>query len=233
MLLEDLVVFDKTKLATNRLIFGKYKPVWIIMLSIPFLLLGFCLFLALYTSVLLLKSLSMLAMILCLAWAFYYGKKKTLLILKKLVREHQLSINISELWAKRNTTIRSVQLYRLNVYLSERNKCNPDTIQYIIEALRAEEQYPRYPYQFLQVFLTFISVIIAAVFAAITAVPKMFSSFEAVIYFFKPVIGMTLLFILFFWFSEFMLIKGIFELRSQKHNRLIRLLENIFINIGI
>jgi len=233
ILLEDLIAFDKIRLAETRIIFGRYKKKWILVLSFPFLLLGLSLFMALYTPYLQLKLVSFLTMVLSLLWASRYGKKKTLFVLKKLVLENHLTINLSELWAMRNTTIRTIQLLRLNGYLSERNKNTASTIRYIIDALRAEGQYPRYQYQFLHVFLTLISVIIAAVFAAITAVPKMFSSFEAVIFFFKPVAGISLLFVLFFLFSEFMLIKGMFELQNQKHKRLIRLLENSFINIAI
>ncbi len=233
MLLEDLIAFDKIKLAETRMIFGQYRWEWLLMLSIPFLLLGLSLFLALYTPSLMLKLASFIIMTLCLLWAFCYGKQKTLFVLKKLVLESHLNINLSELWAMRHTTIRTIQLHRLNTYLSERNKRAPATIRDIMDALRSEGQHPRYQYQFLQVFLTFISVVIAAVFAAITAVPKMFSSFEAVIFFFKPVVGISLLFVLFFWFSEFMLIKGLFELQNQKYKRLIRLLENSIINTTV
>ncbi len=109
----------------------------------------------------------------------------------------------------------------LLLYYSKKKK-----ILNIVAILRAEEQYPRYKYQFLQVFLVIISTVLAAFFAVIATVPNLFSSWRSVIIFFKPIFGFFLLFILFFWFCEEMLIRGLFEANNRKYKRLIRLLEN-------
>lgn len=170
-------------------------------------------------------------MFLCLYMAFYYGKKKTLIILKQHILECQL--NMANIWQDRNIVIRKIQHQKLSAYLSSQSNNNIEKILYIIKTLKAEEQYPRYKYQFLQVFLTLVSVVIAAFLAAMTAIPDMFSSWQSVIIFFKPIIGFSLLFVLFFWFCEAVLIRGLFESYNRKHKRLIRLLENNYLDGGV
>lgn len=141
----------------------------------------------------------------------------------------ECKLGLNSIWNKRNIIIRQVQQHKLSAYLSAQN-VTIEKVLYIIEVLKSENQYPKYKYRFLQIFITFVTVIIGAFFGAMNAVPNMFSSWQSVITFFKPIIGFSLLFTLFFWFTEAMLVRGIFDSSNRKHKRLIRLLENYYLS---
>ena len=61
-------------------------------------------------------------MFLCLYMAFYYGKKKTLIILKQHILECQL--NMANIWQDRNIVIRKIQHQKLSAYLSSQSNNN-------------------------------------------------------------------------------------------------------------
>jgi hypothetical protein len=57
----------------------------------------------------------------------------------------------------------------------------------------------------------------------------MFLSWKSVVIFFKPIIGFAAMFVLFTWFFETRLFKEIFNLSVNKHGKLIRILENYYL----
>jgi len=231
MLIEELILFDKLYLAEAKLIFGHYKKQWLAVLVLPFLGIGAALFIALYSSSYILKPVCLALMFLCLFWSFYYSRGKTLSILQ--MHAQQCNLCSSDIWRNRYVVIRKIQLHKLGIYLSSHNCNNTEAICYITEVLKEEQQYPKYKYQFLQIFLTLFSVVVAAFFTAMVAVPKMFYSWESVVLFFKPIVGVSLLFIVVFWFCEFMLIREFFEMQRSKYKRLIRLLENRYMQNNV
>ena len=228
MLLQELLEYDIKELSQKSLFYQRLSVNLKIVVGILFLLIGISLFTALYIRYYLIKALLLLCMPICLYWIFRLSKKHMLPILQRHLHEAHLSS--IDIWRNRNILIQKIQYHKLSTFILAQNFKNDNKILFIIDILKSETNKPKYKYQFLQVFLTLSSVIIAAFFAAITVVPKMFSSGSEVVLFFKPIFGFFCLFILFLWFCELMLIKNLFELQNSKHSRLISLLENYYLN---
>jgi len=228
MLVQELIIFDNETLSQKSLFYDKLTSKLKILLAFLFLLIGISFFLALYVKLYLVKGLFLFCMPMCLYLIFRLSKRSMLPLLKGYLRETHL--NSTGIWENRNILIQKIQYHKLSVFMLSHGFRNSKKVLFIIDVLRSEANKPKYKYQFLQVFLTLSSVIVAAFFAAITVVPKMFSSWSEVVFFFKPITGFFSLFILFFWFSELMLIRNLFELQNSKYGRLISLLENYYIN---
>ncbi len=67
--------------------------------------------------------------------------------------------------------------------------------------------------------------------AAVIAIPELLTSWESVIVFFKPIIGFSVIFVLFTWFFETMLLKDIFKSSANKYARLLKILQVYYLSI--
>lgn len=228
MFTQELITFDKKELSPKSLFYNKLSFRLKFLVGILFLLIGVSLFLALYFRFYLLKLLFLILMPGCLYGILHLSQKALIPILKRHL--HEAYLDSPNIWNDRNLLIHKIQYHKLSEFITSQNFKSASKILFLIELLKSESNKPRYKFQFLSVFLTLSSVLIAAIFAAITIVPQIFKSALDVIFFFKPIVGFFLLFILFFWFGEVMLIRNLFEMRNSKYGRLIRLLEDYYLN---
>ena len=164
-----------------------------------------------------------------LLMAMAYSKKKTLIILRHYIIQYRLMG--SNIWPRRASIIREIQTKKFIRFLSDYPNINSNKIRFIIESLRFENSIPRYKYQFFNVFSTLFSVIAGAFLAAVIAIPELLTSWQSIVVFFKPIIWFALMFVLFTWFFETMLLKDIVKLSANRYGRLLRILENYYLNV--
>lgn len=89
---EDLIRFDKKVLSENSLLYGQYRRSWWFALTIPFVSMVLCYFMALYSENYYLKGGGFLLMLLWFGLALGYGKSKTSIILRRHVKECKLNL---------------------------------------------------------------------------------------------------------------------------------------------
>jgi sterol desaturase/sphingolipid hydroxylase (fatty acid hydroxylase superfamily) len=158
-----------------------------------------------------------------------YSKRKTLIILRRYILEYTLEVN--DIWAQRASIIREIQNKRFIGFLSYYPEINAEKIRFIIETLRFENSTPQYKCQFFNVFSVLFSVVAGAFLAAVIAIPELLTSWDSVIIFFKPIIGFSVMFVLFTWFFETMLLKDIFKSSANKYGRLLKILQDYYLSI--
>ncbi len=224
---EDLIRFDKKVLSENSLLYGQYRWSWWLALAIPFVGVGLCYFIALYSEIYYLQGSGFLLMLLWFGLALGYGKSKTSIILRRHVKECKLNLN--DIWNQRNDIIRQIQLHKLSAYLSGQKATIKQVLE-VTQMLKTERQYPKYKYRFGGIFSIFLTVIISAFLGAVNAVSDMFLSWQSVVIFYKPLMGFSLQIVLFCWFAEVMVVRWYNDISNRKRERLIGLLENYRLN---
>lgn len=229
LFLEELIQFDARELSITRLIFFKYRKRWLITLSLLFIAIGLLFYLSLILNFYLVKAMCLILMPFFLLMAMAYSKKKTLIILRHYIIQYRLMG--SNIWPRRASIIREIQTKKFIRFLSDYPNINSNKIRFIIESLRFENSIPRYKYQFFNVFSTLFSVIAGAFLAAVIAIPELLTSWQSIVVFFKPIIWFALMFVLFTWFFETMLLKDIVKLSANRYGRLLRILENYYLNV--
>lgn len=138
----------------------------------------------------------------------------------------QYNLPTIDLWKKRKIIIEKIRLEKLSEFIAHNERLSTTKIKYFREELSRDQGLPRHQSQFSQIALPLISVILAGFFTAVTVVKDLFFSFNAVIVFFKPYVGILLMFLLFYWFFERVVIKWIFEINQNKSTRLRKVLGN-------
>jgi hypothetical protein len=224
MLLDELIEFDIQELTQWKIIFSFYKTWWLVLLSVLFLGVGCFFFLALFLSSYPAKIGCLLFMFICFFLTLIFSKQKTLRILTMHAEQYDLPIN--DLWRRRKITIERIRLKKLTEFIAHNGRLSTAKIRYFREELSMGQGLPRHQSQFSQIALPLISVILAGFFTAVTVVKDLFISFNAVVVFFKPYVGILLMFLLFYWFFERVVIKWLFEINQNRSTRLRKVLGN-------
>jgi hypothetical protein len=224
MLLEELIEFDQKELTSWKIIYSHYRRWRLMGLAALFFGVGFAFFLALFLSSYFAKAACILLMLGILLLTLPFGKPETLKILKMHARHYGLST--ADLWSHRNVIIEKIRLKKLSEFIAGYGNISNEKIIHFREELTVEQGLPRHQNRLIEIAPPLISIILAAFFAAVTAVKDFFTSFGTVVAFFKPYMGFLLLFLLLYWYFDRNVLKWLFELRQEKSMRLRRVLGN-------
>lgn len=222
MLLDELIEFDRQELTTWKIIFSHYKKRWLVLLGLVFLGVGCSFFFALFLTSYIAKLGFMILMSLCFYSTLIFSKQKTLRILIRHAEQYDLPIN--NLWKKRKIIIERIRLEKLSEFITNNERLSTAKIKYFREELSKSHELPRHQSQFSQIAIPLISVILAGFFTTVSVVKDLFVSFNAVVGFFKPYMGITLMFLLFYWFFERIVLRWIFEINQNRFARLKKVL---------
>ncbi|MGX5820870.1 hypothetical protein ACWKWU_21920 [Chitinophaga lutea] len=171
-----------------------------------------------------LKAVFLVLMPVLLYLAGAYSKGKTCIILRKYCIHYKIQMHCT--WENRFQIIKELQAIKVSEFLAQYPFITIEKVNLIIESLRFECAKPQYEYKFINIFSVLFSVIAGAFLAAIVAIPSLLNTWSGVISFFKPIVGFALMFVMFTWFFEAMLLKDLSRLSTNKYGRLIRILEN-------
>jgi hypothetical protein len=224
MLLEELIEFDRNELTSWKIMYSHYKTWRLIVLGILFLSVGIAFFFALYLSSYFTKTACLFLMLGLFLSTLPFGKKETLRILRMHARHYNLPT--ADLWKCRYVRIEEIRLKKLSEFILSRGQMNNEKIIHFRDELAIEQGLPTHKTQLTEIAPPLISIILAAFFAAVTAIKDFFTSFGNVVTFFKPYMGIILLFLLLYWFFDRNVLRWLFELRQEKTTRLRRVLGN-------
>ncbi|MDB5148388.1 MAG: hypothetical protein JWQ57_2408 [Mucilaginibacter sp.] len=136
------------------------------------------------------------------------------------------NLSTTNLWQHRYVNIEKIRLKKLSEFITRHGQMSNEKIILFREELATEQGLPRHKTQLTEIAPPLISIILAAFFAAVTAIKDFFTSFGNVVTFFKPYMGIVLLFLLLYWFFDKNVLKWLFELKQEKSTRLRRVLGN-------
>jgi len=163
MSLDELMNFDKYHLTLYKLIYQYYKPGWIAISSISFLIgfvsLGFLLFNLTY-----LRWLGLLVSILSLSFLIYYIRRKTLFVLRSRY-EKVYNLKLSKGWS--NSDILMVRFGMFSDYIKDTVLADKDKLRTVIEYLDNDSGATKYNYRLAE---TTTLVIIAALLSGFVSV---------------------------------------------------------------
>jgi len=224
MLLEELIVFDHKELTSWKIIYSHYKKWRLAGLAILFSGVGLSFFLALFLPSYIAKAIFLFLMLFLFLATLPFGKPETLRILKMHARRYNLPT--TGLWQNRYVIIEKIRLKKLSEFIANQGEINNAKIIHFRDELSIEQGLPRHQSRLIEIAPSLISVVLAAFFAAVTAIKDFFSTFGNVVLFFKPFAGFLLLFLLLYWFFDRNVLKWLFEIRQEKVTRLRRVLSN-------
>lgn len=212
------------ELSVWRLIDKHVKVIWWIGLFLPlFLLFGFSIPFVICKNYWLYSILLVLAIVYACFIVYYVDRKR------KLIVQQQYPCVIQGDKDLYSRVIPEIQKQKLTELINSRLVLNKDNLSFLIESLKSKKEEKKYLYTITNVAITFFLSAILVLFAR-------YLDFYTTIEEFKQIAGMTIAILLpglaLAIYIDENLIKEYLLNKERKQNRIIRTLENIYLEIS-
>jgi len=148
MIIEELVKFDKYNLSLYKMIYQYYKPSWLVIGLISFLI-GFASFAFLIFNLTSLRWFGLFLSIPSLVFLFFYNRKKTLFVLKTRY-EKAYNLQLTKGWS--DSDIWAVRLGMFSNYIKDAGLEDKDKLRIVIEYLNDDHGSTKYNYKLTETF---------------------------------------------------------------------------------
>lgn len=222
MLNIETILRLNSKLSYKNLIYRKFKPKWLLITFIPPFV-GFSLLcLILIPGYRISGLISVIPSFILIYYSIIYSRKKTQKVVEKY---YSYALNSNKKYDQTTlVTIRKIEFLKL---LKNTHQLNKNNIPFIIEALKNHYKTKHYNNPFIVNTLTITtSIYLGSFLSGISNFEQDINEYFSI---FKLLSAAFLLTLVVVFYLEQMLIRNIILNKKEKENRLIRILENIYL----